>query len=445
MQHRPFGRSHFEWEIFMAEAERTPGFATLSIHAGAKPDPTTGARATPIYQTTSFVFDDVEHAASLFGLQAFGNIYTRIGNPTCAVLEERVAALEGGTAGLAVASGHAAQVIVMHALMMPGDEFVASKKLYGGSINQFNHSYKNFGWNVVWADPDDMTSFEKAVTPRTKAIFIESIANPGGVITDIEAASKIARKANVPLIVDNTLATPYLCKPIDYGADIVVHSLTKFLGGHGNSIGGMIVDGGRFNWLQDKRYPMLSEPRPEYSGMVLGETFGNFAFAIACRVLGLRDLGPALSPFNAFLIATGIETLPLRMQRHSDNALVVAQWLAKRPEVSWVSYAGLASDKYNTLAKKYTPKGAGAVMTFGLKGGYGAGVKLVSNVKLFSHLANIGDTRSLIIHPASTTHKQLSDAQKVQAGAGPDVVRLSIGLEDTADIIADLEDGLAGR
>ncbi len=429
----------------MAEAERIPGFATLSIHAGAKPDPTTGARATPIYQTTSFVFDDVEHAASLFGLQAFGNIYTRIGNPTCAVLEERVAALEGGTAGLAVASGHAAQVIVMHALMTPGDELVASKKLYGGSINQFNHSFKNFGWNVMWADPDDIASFEKAVTPKTKAIFIESIANPGGVITDIEAVSKIARKAGVPLIVDNTLATPYLCKPIDYGADIVVHSLTKFLGGHGNSIGGLIVDGGTFNWLQNKRYPMLSEPRPEYSGMVLGETFGNFAFAIACRVLGLRDLGPALSPFNAFLIITGIETLPLRMQRHSDNALVVAQWLAKRPEVVWVSYPGLAGDKYNTLAKKYVPKGAGAVFTFGLKGGYDAGVKLVSNVKLFSHLANIGDTRSLIIHPASTTHKQLSDAQKVQAGAGPDVVRLSIGLEDTADIIADLEQGLQAK
>jgi O-acetylhomoserine (thiol)-lyase len=428
----------------MADAERTPGFSTLSIHAGAKPDPTTGARATPIYQTTSFVFDDVDHAASLFGLQAFGNIYTRIGNPTCAVLEERVAALEGGTAGLAVASGHAAQVIVMHALMMPGEEFVASKKLYGGSINQFNHSYKNFGWNVAWADPDDLSTFEKAITPKTKAIFIESIANPGGVITDIEAVAKIARKAKVPLIVDNTLATPYLCKPFDYGADIVVHSLTKFLGGHGNSIGGMIVDGGKFNWLQDKRYPMLSEPRPEYSGMVLGETFGNFAFAIACRVLGLRDLGPALSPFNAFLIATGIETLPLRMQRHSDNALVVAQWLAKRPEVAWVSYPGLAGDKYNALAKKYVPKGCGAVFTFGLKGGYDAGVKLVSNVKLFSHLANIGDTRSLIIHPASTTHKQLSDAQKVQAGAGPDVVRLSIGLEDTADIIADLEQGLKG-
>ena len=429
----------------MADAERIPGFSTLSIHAGAKPDPTTGARATPIYQTTSFVFDDVEHAASLFGLQAFGNIYTRIGNPTCAVLEERVAALEGGTAGLAVASGHAAQVIVMHALMMPGDEFVASKKLYGGSINQFNHSYKNFGWNVVWADPDDLSTFEKAVTPKTKAIFIESIANPGGIITDIEGVSKIARKAGVPLIVDNTLATPYLCKPLDYGADIIVHSLTKFLGGHGNSIGGLIVDGGSFNWLQNKRYPMLSEPRPEYSGMVLGETFGNFAFAIACRVLGLRDLGPALSPFNAFLILTGIETLPLRMQRHSENALAVAEWLSKRPEVAWVSYAGLASDKYNALAKKYAPKGAGAVLTFGLKGGYDAGVKLVSNVKLFSHLANIGDTRSLIIHPASTTHKQLSDAQKVQAGAGPDVVRLSIGLEDVADIIADLEEGLAAK
>jgi O-acetylhomoserine (thiol)-lyase len=429
----------------MADAERTPGFATLSIHAGAKPDPTTGARATPIYQTTSFVFDDVEHAASLFGLQAFGNIYTRIGNPTCAVLEERVAALEGGTAGLAVASGHAAQVIVMHALMTPGDEFIASKKLYGGSINQFNHSFKNFGWQVVWADPDDISSFEKAVTPKTKAIFIESIANPGSVITDIEAVSKIARNAGVPLIVDNTLATPYLCKPLDYGADIVVHSLTKFLGGHGNSIGGLIVDGGRFNWLQNKRYPMLSEPRPEYSGMVLGETFGNFAFAIACRVLGLRDLGPALSPFNAFLIITGIETLPLRMQRHSDNAFVVAQWLAKRPEVAWVSYPGLPGDKYNALAKKYVPKGAGAVFTFGLKGGYDAGVKLVSNVKLFSHLANIGDTRSLIIHPASTTHKQLSDAQKVQAGAGPDVVRLSIGLEDTADIIADLEQSLQAK
>jgi O-acetylhomoserine (thiol)-lyase len=423
--------------------DRIPGFSTLAIHAGAQPDPTTGARATPIYQTTSFVFDDVDHAASLFGLQTFGNIYTRIGNPTNAVLEERVAALEGGTAGLAVASGHAAQVIVMHTLMRPGDEFVASKKLYGGSINQFNHAFKNFGWNVAWADPDDISSFERAVTEKTKAVFVESIANPGGVVTDLEAVAKIAKSAGVPLIVDNTLATPYLCKPIDFGADIVVHSLTKFLGGHGNSIGGLIVDGGTFNWSREGRYPMLSEPRPEYNGMVLHETFGNFAFAIACRVLGLRDIGPALSPFNAFLILTGIETLPLRMQRHCENAQAVAEWLVKHNQVAWVSYAGLASDRYHALAKKYCPKGAGAVLTFGLKGGYDAGVKLVSNVKLFSHLANIGDTRSLIIHPASTTHRQLSDAQKVQAGAGPDVVRLSVGIEDKEDILADLEQGLS--
>ena len=312
--------------------DRIPGFSTLAIHAGAQPDPTTGARATPIYQTTSFVFEDVDHAASLFGLQTFGNIYTRIGNPTNAVLEERVAALEGGTAGLAVASGHAAQVIVFHVLLQPGDEFVASRKLYGGSINQFNHAFKNFGWNVVWADPDDISTFERAVSPKTKAIFIELIANPGGVITDIEAVSDVAKRAGVPLIVDNTLATPYLCKPIDYGADIVVHSLTKFLGGHGNSIGGMIVDAGTFNWSREKRYPMVCEPRPEYNGIVLHETFGNFAFAIACRVLSLRDIGPALSPMNAFLILTGIETLPLRMQRHCDNAQAVAEWLSKHPE-----------------------------------------------------------------------------------------------------------------
>jgi O-acetylhomoserine (thiol)-lyase len=424
-------------------ADRTPGFATLAIHAGAQPDPTTGARATPIYQTTSFVFEDVDHAASLFGLQTFGNIYTRIGNPTNAVLEERVAALEGGTAGLAVASGHAAQVIVMHCLMRPGEEFVASKKLYGGSINQFNHAFKNFGWNVVWAEPDDIGSFERALSAKTKAIFIESIANPGGVITDIESVAKIAKSAGVPLIVDNTLATPYLCRPIEHGADIVVHSLTKFLGGHGNSIGGLMVDAGTFNWSREKRYPMLCEPRPEYHGIVLHETFGNFAFAIACRVLALRDIGPALSPFNAFLILTGIETLPLRMQRHCDNALAVAQWLVEQGKVAWVSYPGLRNDRYSKLASRYVPKGAGAVFTFGLKGGYDAGITLVSNVKLFSHLANIGDTRSLIIHPASTTHRQLSDAQKIEAGAGPDVVRLSIGLEDKEDIIADLEQALA--
>jgi O-acetylhomoserine (thiol)-lyase len=331
----------------------------------------------------------------------------------------------------------------MHTLLSPGAEFVASKKLYGGSINQFNHAFKNFDWHVVWADPDEISSFERAITPKTKAIFIESIANPGGVITDIEAVANIARRAGVPLIVDNTLATPYLCRPVEHGADIVIHSLTKFLGGHGNSIGGLIVDGGTFNWSRESRYPMLSEPRPEYQGIVLHETFGNFAFAIACRVLGLRDIGPALSPFNAFLILTGIETLPLRMQRHCENAQAVAEWLITHPKVAWVSYPGLPGDRYHNLAKKYAPKGAGAVFTFGLKGGYDAGVKLVSNVKLFSHLANIGDTRSLIIHPASTTHRQLSDPQKVQAGAGPDVVRVSIGIEDEADIIADLEQGLA--
>ncbi|MBI3433728.1 MAG: O-acetylhomoserine aminocarboxypropyltransferase [Proteobacteria bacterium] len=424
-------------------SERTPGFSTLSVHAGARPDPTTGARATPIYQTTSFVFDDVDHAASLFGLQAFGNIYTRIGNPTNAVLEERVAALEGGTAGLVVASGHAAQVLAFHALMMPGDEFVASRKLYGGSINQFTHSFKNFGWNVVWADPDDIASFERAITPKTKAIFIESIANPGGIITDIEAVANLARRAGVPLIVDNTLATPYLCRPIEHGADVIIHSMTKFLGGHGNSIGGAIVDAGTFNWSRDARYPMLCEPRPEYQGIVLHETFGNFAFAIACRVLSLRDMGPALSPFNAFLFLTGIETLPLRMRKHCDNAQAVAEWVATHGKIAWVSYPGLSGDRYHNLAKKYVPKGAGAVFTFGLRGGYDSGVALVSNVKLFSHLANIGDTRSLIIHPASTTHRQLSDAQKVQAGAGPDVIRVSIGLEDHEDIIADLEQALA--
>ena len=420
-----------------------PGFSTLSIHAGARPDPTTGARVTPIYQTTAFVFDDVDHAASLFGLQAFGNIYTRITNPTTAALEERVAALEGAPAALAVASGHAAQAIVFHTLMQPGDEFVASTKLYGGSINQFNHAFKNFGWQVRWADPDNLDAMRAAVNDKTKAIFIESIANPGGVVTDIGAISTIARRAKIPLIVDNTLATPYLVRPIEHGADIIVHSATKFLCGHGNSMGGIIVDCGSFEWLGDKRYPMLSAPRPEYNGMIFAETFGNFGFAVACRALGLRDLGPAISPFNAFLILTGIETLSLRMRRHCDNALAVAEHLAAHPAVGWVSYAGLPGNRYNELAKRYCPKGAGGVFTFGVRGGYEAGVKLVGKLQLFSHVANIGDVRSLVIHPASTTHRQLSDAQKVAAGAGPDVVRLSIGLEDVEDLIADLDQALA--
>lgn len=422
--------------------DHIPGFDTLAIHAGASPDPATGARATPIYQTTSFVFDDVDHAASLFGLQAFGNIYTRITNPTTAVLEERVAALEGGTAALCVSSGHAAQLLAFHAMMEPGDEIIASNKLYGGSINQMNHSFKSFGWNVVWADPDDISTFEKAVSPRTKVIFIESLANPGGIVTDMEAISQVAKRAGVPLMVDNTMATPYLCQPMKHGADIVLHSLTKFMGGHGNSMGGAIVDCGTFNWSAGGRYPMLSAPRPEYNGMVLHETFGNFAFAIACRVLGLRDLGPAISPTNAFNLLTGIETLALRMQRHSDNAKQVAEFLAAHDEVEWVSYAGLPGDRYHNLQQKYMPRGAGAVFTFGLKGGYEAGISLVSNVQLFSHLANIGDTRSLVIHPASTTHRQLTDEQKTAAGAGPDVVRISVGIEDVKDIIGDLDQAL---
>ena len=422
-----------------------PKFATLAIHAGAAPDPATGARATPIYQTTSFVFQDADHAAQLFGLQAFGNIYTRITNPTQAVLEGRIAALEGGTAALAVASGHAAQFLTFHTLLEPGDEFIAGRQLYGGSINQFNHSFKKFNWNVVWADSLDAASFEKAITPKTRAIFVESIANPGGVVVDIEAISKVAKKAGVPLIVDNTLATPYLCRPKDFGADIVVHSLTKFIGGHGNSIGGVLVDCGTFDWAGAKhRYKTLVEPNASYNGMVLGEVFGNMAFAIAARVMGLRDLGPAISPFNAFMLITGSETLPLRMQRHSDNALAVAKYLQGHAKVSWVNYAGLPGDASYERHKKICPKGAGAVFTFGLKGGYDAGMKFASSLKLFSLLANIGDTRSLVIHPASTTHRQLTDEQRAAAGAGPDVVRLSVGIEDVDDIIADLAQALDG-
>lgn len=421
-----------------------PKFDTLAVHAGATPDPSTGARVTPIYQTTSFVFNDADHAAALFGLEAFGNIYTRIMNPTQAVLEARVAALEGGTAALAVASGHAAQFLVFHTLLEPGDEFVAGRQLYGGSINQFNHSFKKFDWNVVWADSTDPESFARAVTPKTKAIFCESIANPGGIVVDLPAIAAIAKKAGVPLIVDNTMASPYLCQPKEHGADIVVHSLTKFMGGHGNSIGGVLVDCGTFDWLGAKhRYKTLVEPNASYNGMRLAETFGNFAFAIAARVMGLRDIGPAIAPMNAFLILNGIETLPLRMARHCENAQAVAEYLAKHPKVAWVNYAGLPNNKYHAVQQKICPKGAGAVFTFGLKGGYDAGVKLVAELKLFSHLANIGDTRSLVIHPASTTHRQLTDEQRASAGAGPDVVRLSIGIEDKSDIIADLDQALA--
>ncbi len=425
-------------------SEDTPfsGFATKCIHAGQQPDPTTGARVTPIYQTTSYVFESAEHAANLFALKEFGNIYTRIMNPTQGALEAKVAALEGGTAALATASGHAAQMLILHCLMQPGDELIAARQLYGGSINQFNQSFRQFGWHVVWADADDADSFRKALSEKTKAIFIESIANPSGQIVDIEAIARVAEEAHVPLIVDNTMATPWLIRPFEHGANVVSYSLTKFMNGHGNSMGGAIVDGGNFDWGADDKYPLLTEPNPSYDGMKLHETFGGMTLAIAARVLGLRDLGPAIAPLNAFLTLTGLETLSLRMQRHCDNALKVAEWLEQDGRVAWVKYSGLKSSPYYELHRKYCPKGAGAVFTFGLKGGFGAGVKLVNSVKLFSHLANIGDVRSLIIHPASTTHSQLTEEQLVAAGAGPEVIRVSIGLEDPEDLIADLDQAM---
>lgn len=423
-------------------APHTPGFDTLAIHAGAAPDPTTGARITPIYQTTSYVFRDTDHAAKLFGLQEFGNIYTRLMNPTTAVLEEKIAALEGGTAALACSSGHGAQLLVFHTIMEAGDNFIAANRLYGGSINQFNKAFKNFDWHVRWADMDDVSTIESQIDEKTKAIFCESLANPGGIVTDLEAVAAVAQKHGIPLIVDNTMATPYLIRPFEHGADIVVHSLTKFIGGHGNSMGGIIIDGGTFDWSATDKYPMLSKPRDEYAGVVLHEALGNIAFAIACRVLGMRDFGPVISPQNSFNILTGAETLSLRMQRHCDNALAVAKHLQSHDKVSWVSYAGLDGDPYNKLQKKYSPKGAGGVFTVGLKGGYEAGVKFVESLELFSHVANLGDTRSLVIHPASTTHRQLTDEQREAAGAGNDVVRLSIGIESVEDIIADIDKAL---
>ena len=423
--------------------KKKQGFGTRAIHAGAQPDPGTGARITPIHQSTAFVFKDIEHAAALFNLQTEGFIYSRLTNPTVDVLQKRLADLEGGAAAVCTASGHSAQLLALFALMEAGDEFIASKKLYGGSITQFGHSFKRFGWNVIFVDPDDPNNFAKAMTPKTKAVFTETIANPGGVICDIKAISDIAHKNGVPCIVDNTLATPALMQPIEYGADIVVHSTTKYLSGHGNAMGGVVIDSGRFDWKQSGKFAALTEPCPAYHGTCFSETFGEAAYAIYTLAVGLRDLGPSMSPMNAYLTITGIETLPLRMEKHASNALEVATWLEQNKNVEWVSYAGLPSSPYHSLAKKYCPGGAGSVFTFGVQGGYEAGVKVVENCKLFSHLANIGDTRSLITHPASTTHRQLDDQQKKAAGAGPEVVRVSIGLEDAADIIADLEQAFA--
>tara|TARA_B100000378_G_scaffold25750_1_gene19650 strand:+ start:567 stop:1853 length:1287 start_codon:yes stop_codon:yes gene_type:complete len=419
---------------------------TLTIHAGQEPDPTTKARITPIYQTASYVFDDPDHAARLFGLQEFGNIYSRIMNPTNDALEKKIAALEGGVGALGVASGHAAQLIAFHTLMEPGCNIVAAKKLYGGSLNQLGESFRKFGWETRFVDTDDPANVAAAIDDNTRCVFIESLANPGGVVSDIAAIAEAAHNAGIPLIVDNTMATPALCRPFDHGADIVVHSCTKFLNGHGNAVGGLIVDSGKFDWKASDKFPSLTQPNGSYHGAVLAdalEPIGPIAFITACRVLGLRDLGPAMAPMNAFLALTGMETLALRMERHCSNALTVAKWLQDHPKVAWVSYAGIEGDKYKSLADRYIGGKGGAVFTFGLTGGFAAGKALVSRVALFSHLANIGDTRSLIIHPASTTHSQLDEEELVAAGAGPDVVRLSIGIEHVDDIIADLEQALA--
>lgn len=418
-------------------------FETRTIHAGSAPDPSTGARNTPIYQTTAYTFDSTEHASSLFNLQNFGFIYSRLGNPTVSVLEERMANLENGRAAVACSTGHSAQLLALHPLMEPGDRILASQNLYGGSITQFNHGFKKFGWEVDFVDATDIQNINKVINDKHKCIFIESLSNPSGVILDVEKIAKIANKAKIPLIVDNTMASPYLFKPFDWGADIITHSLTKFIGGHGNSMGGVVIESGKFNWFQTDKYPSLTLPTESYHGLIFAETFGDFGYSMKVRADSLRDLGTTLSPTNAFYFINGLETLHLRMERHCLNALKIAKFLEKNNKVAWISYAGLESSKYNKLAKKLMGNGVGPVFTFGLKGGYEAGKKVISKVKIFSHVANVGDTRSLILHPASTTHNQLSDNQKINAGAGPEVIRLSVGIEHYQDLIKDLKNALS--
>jgi len=421
---------------------RKYGIETLAVHAGARPEPVTGARNTPIYQTTAYAFEDVDHAADLFNLQTFGFIYSRLTNPTVSVLEERVASLENGRAAVAAASGHAAQFLTFFTLLEPGDEFVSSRNLYGGSLTQFGLSFKKLGWTCHFVDGTDPENFRRAITPNTKALFLEVLANPGGIIIDLEKVVEIGNEAGIPVIVDNTMASPYLHQPLEWGADIVIHSTTKYLSGHGTSMGGVLVESGKFDWMKDGKFPSMTEPEPAYHGLTFYETFGDFGFTTKARAVALRDFGPAQSPMNAFMTITGIETLHLRMERHVANAQVIAEYLEGHEKVAWVSYAGLKSSPYRELAQKYLPKGPGAVFTFGLKGGYEAGVRVVETVELFSHLANVGDTRSLIIHPASTTHRQLSPEQQIAAGAGPDVIRLSVGLESVEDLLRDLDQAL---
>ncbi|MBI4890172.1 MAG: O-acetylhomoserine aminocarboxypropyltransferase/cysteine synthase [Acidobacteria bacterium] len=426
----------------LQDLNRELGFNTRALHAGYDPDPTTKSRAVPIYQTTSFTFDDSADAAALFGLQKFGNIYTRIMNPTTDVLEKRVASLEGGAAALAVSSGQAAQFLALNSLLEAGDHFVASSTLYGGTSPQFDVSFRRMGYDVTFVDPDDPENFRKAITPKTKAIYGETVSNPRGNVLDIAAVAKIAQEAGLPFLIDNTFASPYLCRPIEHGANIVLHSLTKFIGGHGTSIGGIIVDAAKFDWAKGP-FPQINQPSPAYHGMNFAETFGPIAFILRARVEGLRDLGPCVSPFNAFQFIQGIETLGMRMDRHVRNAQIVAEHLEAHGLVTWVNYAGLKSSPYFELGRKYLPKGAGSIFSFGIKGGYDAGVKFVNSLRLFSHLANVGDARSLVIHPSSTTHQQLSAEQQKAAGVTGDMIRLSIGLEDLDDILWDLNQALA--
>jgi O-acetylhomoserine (thiol)-lyase len=417
------------------------GFNTRALHAGHRPDPVTGSRAVPIYQTTSYVFEDTEHAANLFNLQRFGNIYTRIMNPTTAVFEERVASLEGGVGALAVGSGQAAQFIALTSLLQAGDEIVSASTLYGGTYTQFDVSLRRFGIDTIFVEPDDPENFRRAITPRTRVLYAETIGNPRINVLDIAAVAAIAHEAKLPLMIDNTFASPYLCRPIEHGADIVVESATKFLGGHGTSIGGIIVDSGRFPWGEGA-FPQLLEPSKGYHGIRFYETFGDFAFIMKARVEGLRDIGPALSPFNSFLFLQGLETLGLRMERHVANTMTVASFLDSHPLVDWVNYPSLPDSPYAALAQRYLPKGSGAIFTFGIKGGIDAGRRFIESLQLFSHLANVGDAKSLVIHPASTTHQQLSEDEQRAAGVMPEMIRLSIGLEDAEDLLWDLGQAL---
>jgi O-acetylhomoserine (thiol)-lyase len=418
------------------------GFDTLQIHAGARPDPATGARQTPIYQSTAFVFRDADHAAALFNLQEVGFIYSRLTNPTVAVLQERIATLEGGAGAVCCSSGHAAQIMALFPLMGPGRNVVVSTRLYGGSVTQFSQTIKRFGWSAKFIDFDDLEALRAAIDDDTRAVFCESIANPGGYVTDLDAIAEISDAAGLPLIVDNTSATPYLCRPIEHGATLVVNSTTKFLTGNGTVTGGAIVDSGKFDWSASGKFPSLSEPEPAYHGLKFHETFGPLAFTFHGIAVGLRDLGMTMNPQAAHYTLMGIETLSLRMERHVENAVKVATWLENDPRIEKVTYAGLPSSPWHDRVARICPKGAGALFTFALKGGYEACVGLVDNVEIFSHVANLGDTRSLIIHPASTTHRQLTPEQQVAAGAAPNVVRVSIGIEDADDLISDLDRAL---